>query len=82
MRTIQGNHPSPSVETADIEAASYLYSLPRPLLSHHHDGRRTVFTFQASPQDLADFYGPPGEAARRLLVARRTLLGLVHEGRR
>jgi len=72
----------PSVETADLEAASYLYSLDRPLLTHHHDGRRTVFTFQATAQDLADFYGHPGEASRKLLLARRTLLGLVHEGRR
>jgi hypothetical protein len=45
-------------------------------------GRRTVFTFQASPQDLAEFYGPSGEASRKLLLARRTLLGLVHEGHR
>ncbi len=82
MRTMQGSQPSPSVQTADIEAASYLYSLPRPLLSHHHDGRRTTFVFQARPEDLANFYGSPGEAARKVLVARRTLLGLVHEGRR
>jgi hypothetical protein len=72
----------PSVETADLESASWLYSQDIPLLAHRHDGQRTVFTFQATAQDLADFYGPSGEAARKLLLARRTLLGLVHEGRR
>lgn len=72
----------PSVETADLEASAWLYSQDKPLLAHRHDGQRTIFTFQASPQDLADFYSPPGEAARKLLLARRTLLGLVHEGRK
>lgn len=81
MRTTQAKT-QPSVDTSDLEAGSYLYSENRPLLTHRYDGRRTIFTFQASPQDLADFYGPPGEAARKLLLARRTLLGLVHEGRR
>lgn len=80
MRT-QANTQS-QVETGDLEAASYLYSLDLPLLNHHYDGRRTVFTFQATSQDLADYYGSPGEASRKLLHARRTLLGLVHEGRR
>ena len=80
MRPTQAN--PPSVDTSDIEAASWLYYRDIPLLTHHHDGRRTVFTFQATAQDLADFYGPPGEASRKLLLARRTLLGLVHEGRR
>jgi hypothetical protein len=82
MRTIQGNQASPSVETADLEASSFLYSKGFPLLAHRHDGQRTIFSFQALPQDLADFYGPSGEGARKLLLARRTLLGLVHEGRR
>lgn len=84
MRTTPDRQPTSSVQTADIEAAAFLYHLPRPLLSHHYDEptRRTVFIFQASPQDLANFYGPAGETARKLLLARRTLLGLVHEGRR
>jgi len=81
MRTMQEKN-QPSVETADLEAAAYLYSRDHPLLSHHYDGRRTIFTFQASPQDLTDFYNSPGERSRRLLLARRTLLGLCHEGRR
>ena len=80
MRPTQAN--PPSVDTSDIEAASWLYSRDIPLLAHHHDGRRTTFTFQATAQDLADFYGAPGEPSRKLLLARRTLLGLVHEGRR
>jgi hypothetical protein len=80
MRT-QANT-QPSVETADLEAASFLYSKGFPLLAHRHDGQRTIFTFQASPEDVATFYGPSGEPSRKLLLARRTLLGLVHEGRR
>lgn len=81
MRTMQEKK-QPSVETADLEAASFLYSQDTPLLAHRHDGQRTIFTFQASSEDLAAFYGPSGEAARKLLLARRTLLGLVHGGRR
>lgn len=81
MRTIQGKN-QPSVETADLEAASWLYAQGFPLLTHHHDGQRTVFVFRASPEQLAEFYGPGAEPSRKLLLARRTLLGLVHGGRR
>jgi hypothetical protein len=81
MRTSETKS-QPSVETADLDAASFLYAQDVVLLSHRHDGSRTVFTFRASPEQVARYYGPSGEAARKLLLARRTLLGLVHEGRR
>ncbi len=74
--------PQPSVSTADIDAASWLYKENIPLLGTEHDGQRTIFTFQATEDDLRKFYGPEGESARQLLLARRTLLGLVHGGRR
>lgn len=74
--------PRPSVTTSDIDAAAWLYAQNLPLLTHQHDGQRTVFTFQATEDQLHQFYGPEGESARQLLLARRTLLGLVHGGRR
>ncbi len=81
MRTSEANN-QPSVEIRDIDCAAFLYAQDLPLLSHRRDGARTVFIFRASPEQLATYYGPSGEAARKLLLARRTLLGLIHEGQR
>ena len=72
----------PTAETADIDCAAYHYAEGQPLVSTRSEGSRTIFIFRASPEQLATYYGPPGEAARKLLLARRTLLGLVHGGRR
>jgi hypothetical protein len=75
-------HPSPLAETGDLDCAAWLYAQGIQVLSYRREGYRTLFTFQCAPETVMDYYGAPGETARTLALARRTLLGLVRGGGR
>lgn len=69
----------PSVSTNDLDAATWLYAQGVPLLGHTDNGRRTTFTFQGAAALLQRFYSTDGAQARQLFLARRTLMGIIHE---